>query len=100
MAAITGLVAKENVTGTMGVLYGFAEVSEEGAEIWGAFAVSYQLVYDYMLGLIIYLLGTFFADGGFGIGTMAGFAVLALLVFLFVRKPGKATRPSGIRDAA
>lgn len=33
VAAITGLVAKENVVGTFGILYGFAEVSENGSEI-------------------------------------------------------------------
>ena len=35
MAAITGLVAKENVVGTFGILYGFAEVAEDGTEILG-----------------------------------------------------------------
>ena len=35
VAAITGLVAKENVVGTFGILFGFAEVAEEGTEIWG-----------------------------------------------------------------
>ncbi|WP_367565267.1 ferrous iron transport protein B [Lacrimispora sp.] len=35
VAAITGLVAKENVVGTFGILYGFAEVAEDGSEIWG-----------------------------------------------------------------
>ncbi len=40
VAAITGLVAKENVVGTFGVLYGFAEVAEDGAEIWGTLAAS------------------------------------------------------------
>lgn len=34
VAALTGLVAKENVVGTFGVLYGFSEVAEDGAEIW------------------------------------------------------------------
>ncbi len=34
VAAITGLVAKENVVGTFGILYGFAEVAEDGQEIW------------------------------------------------------------------
>ena len=34
VAAITGLVAKENVVGTFGILYGFAEVADDGAEIW------------------------------------------------------------------
>jgi ferrous iron transport protein B len=38
VATITGLIAKENVVGTMGVLYGFAEVSEEGEEMWNVFA--------------------------------------------------------------
>ncbi len=38
VAAITGLVAKENVVGTFGILFGFAEVAEDGAEIWGTLA--------------------------------------------------------------
>lgn len=40
VAAITGLVAKENVVGTFGILYGFAEVAEDGSEIWGRLAAS------------------------------------------------------------
>ncbi len=47
VAAITGLVAKENVVGTLGILYGFAEVSEEGEEIWGTLAGSYTTVAAY-----------------------------------------------------
>ncbi len=39
VAAITGLVAKENVVGTFGILYGFAEVNgDNGIEIWGSLA--------------------------------------------------------------
>lgn len=34
VATVTGLVAKESVVGTFGVLFGFAEVAENGAEIW------------------------------------------------------------------
>lgn len=34
VATFTGLIAKENVVGTFGVLYGFSEVSESGSEIW------------------------------------------------------------------
>lgn len=41
VATITGLVAKENVVGTFGVLYGFAEVAEDGAEIWGTLSSSF-----------------------------------------------------------
>jgi ferrous iron transport protein B len=47
VATITGLIAKENVVGTMGVLYGFAEVSEEGEEIWGAFATQFTALSAY-----------------------------------------------------
>ncbi len=47
VAAITGLVAKENVVGTFGILYGFAEVSEEGEEIWGTLAGTYTAVAAY-----------------------------------------------------
>ncbi|MBQ3391860.1 MAG: ferrous iron transport protein B [Lachnospiraceae bacterium] len=41
VAAVTGLVAKENVVATYGVLYGFEEVAEAGDEIWGSFAASF-----------------------------------------------------------
>ena len=44
VAAITGLVAKENVVGTFGILYGFAEVSDEGEEIWGTLASSFTAI--------------------------------------------------------
>lgn len=47
VAAITGLVAKENVVGTFGILYGFSEVAEDGTEIWGALAGSMTAVAAY-----------------------------------------------------
>ena len=34
VAAVTGLIAKENVVGTFGILYKYGEVSEMGEEIW------------------------------------------------------------------
>lgn len=40
VAAITGLVAKENVVGTFGILYGFAEVAEDGFEMWATLAAN------------------------------------------------------------
>ena len=127
IAAITGLIAKENVVSTFGILYGFAEVSEEGEEIWsllaanytmlsaysflvfnllcapcfaaiGAikremnsarwtwFAIGYQTIFAYLISLAIYQIGSLFTGGGFGIGTIAGFAVVAALVYLLVRR--------------
>lgn len=47
VAAITGLVAKENVVDTFGILYGFAEVAEDGQEIWGTLAGSFTAVSAY-----------------------------------------------------
>ena len=38
VAAVSGLIAKENVVATFGLLFGFAEVAEDGAEIWGSLA--------------------------------------------------------------
>ena len=47
VAAITGLIAKENVVGTFGILFGFAEVAEDGEEIWGQLAGSLSAVAAY-----------------------------------------------------
>lgn len=47
VAAVTGLIAKENVVGTFGILFGFAEVAEDGTEIWGALADSMSAVGAY-----------------------------------------------------
>jgi ferrous iron transport protein B len=47
VATITGLIAKENVVGTFGVLFGFAEVAEDGSEIWGTLASSFTTLSAY-----------------------------------------------------
>jgi ferrous iron transport protein B len=48
VAAITGLVAKENVVGTFGILFGgLEEVAENGDEVWGALAASMTQVAAY-----------------------------------------------------
>ncbi|MCM1146046.1 MAG: ferrous iron transport protein B [Lachnoclostridium sp.] len=47
VAAVTGLIAKENVVGTFGMLFGFAEVAEDGAEIWGELAGSMTAIAAY-----------------------------------------------------
>ena len=38
---------RENVVGTFGILYGFAEVAEDGSEIWGTLAQSFTAVSAY-----------------------------------------------------
>ncbi|GHU67913.1 ferrous iron transport protein B [Clostridia bacterium] len=47
VAALTGLVAKENVVGTFGILYGFAEVAEDGAEMWSQLAANFTALAAY-----------------------------------------------------
>ena len=48
VAAVTGLIAKENVVGTFGILYGFgSEVAEDGAEVWGSLAANMTAVAAY-----------------------------------------------------
>ncbi len=47
VATVTGLIAKENVVGTFGILFGFAEVAEDGVEFWGQLAGSMTAVAAY-----------------------------------------------------
>lgn len=47
VASVTGLIAKENIVATFGQLYGFAEVAEDGAEIWGTLAVGFTALSAY-----------------------------------------------------
>ncbi|GHV92538.1 hypothetical protein AGMMS50268_30410 [Spirochaetia bacterium] len=67
VATLTGLVAKENVVGTMGVLYGFAEVSEEGQEMWEIFAANFTVLAAYsFLAFNLYCPPCFAAMGASG----------------------------------
>ncbi|WP_148411624.1 ferrous iron transport protein B [Murimonas intestini] len=95
VAAITGLVAKENVVGTFGILYGFAEVAEDGSEIWGTLAGSMTAVAAYSFLIFNLLCAPCFAAMGaikremnnakwfwFAIGYQTGLAyVVSLCVY-------------------
>ena len=126
VAAVTGLIAKENVFATFGMLFGFAEVAEDGAEIWGNlaqvmtpiaaygflvfnllcapcfaamgaikremnnakwfwFAIGYQCGLAYVVSLCIYQIGTLLTGGGFGIGTVVAFVLVAAFLYLLFR---------------
>ena len=126
VAAVTGLIAKENVIATFGMLFGFAEVAEDGAEIWGNlaqvmtpiaaygflvfnllcapcfaamgaikremnnakwfwFAIGYQCGLAYVVSLCIYQIGTLLTGGGFGIGTVVAFVLVAAFLYLLFR---------------
>ena len=93
VAAVTGLIAKENVVGTFGILFGFAEVAENGNEIWGALAGSMTAVAAYSFLVFNLLCAPCFAAMGaikremnnakwfwFAVGYQTGLAYLASLV--------------------
>jgi ferrous iron transport protein B len=98
VAAITGLIAKENVVGTFGILYGFGdEVSEDGAEVWSSLAASYTMLSAYSFLAFNLLCAPCFAAMGAirremnntrwffaAIGYQCGFAYLvALMIYQF-----------------
>ncbi|MFA0815237.1 MAG: ferrous iron transport protein B [Anaerofustis sp.] len=64
VSALTGLIAKENVVGTLGVLYGFAEVAEDGAELWGTLAASFTALSAYSFLIFNLLCAPCFAAMG------------------------------------
>ncbi len=51
VAAVTGLVAKENVVGTFGILFHYGEVGEAGEEIWGNLSANMTAIaaYSYLV---------------------------------------------------
>ncbi|NLM12502.1 MAG: ferrous iron transport protein B [Epulopiscium sp.] len=95
VATITGLIAKENVVGTFGILYGFAEVAEDGAEIWGNLQASFTALSAYSFLIFNLLCAPCFAAIGairremgnakwtlIAVGYQTGFAyVVSLLIY-------------------
>ena len=96
VASFTGLIAKENVVGTMATLYHFAgEVSENGEEIWALVGADFGAITAYSFMIFNLLCAPCFAAMGAikremnsakwtwgAIGYMCGFAyVIAMIVY-------------------
>ena len=65
VASVSGLIAKENVVGTFGVLYHFGgELSENGDEIWGEVANDYTAISAYSFMIFNLLCAPCFAAMG------------------------------------
>ena len=65
VAAVTGLIAKENVVGTFGILFGFAEVNaDNGIEIWGQLAANMTALSAYSFLIFNLLCAPCFAAMG------------------------------------
>lgn len=89
VAAITGLVAKENVVGTFGILYGFTEVAEDGVEIWGTLALSYTQIAAFSFLIFNLLCAPCFAAIGaikreMNNGKWTAFAIIYQTVFAYL----------------
>ncbi len=94
VATITGLIAKENVVATFGILYNYAgELAENGDEIWGMVAQDYTQLSAYAFMIFNLLCAPCFAAMGaikremnngkwtaFAIGYMCVFAYAVALV--------------------
>lgn len=130
VAAVTGLIAKENVVSTFGMLFGFgSEIAEDGAEVWGSlaeslsavaaysflvfnllcapcfaamgaikremnnakwfwFAIGYQCLLAYVIGMIIYQTGMLVIGAVFGIWTVIALLLVLGLLYLLFRPAG------------
>ena len=94
VATVTGLIAKENVVATFGVLYQYAgELSDNGDEIWNLVAADYTPISAYAFMIFNLLCAPCFAAMGaikremnngkwtaIAIGYMCGFAYLISLI--------------------
>lgn len=95
VASVTGLIAKENVVATFGQLYGFAEIGEDGSEIWTLLAADFTMISAYSFLVFNLLCAPCFAAMGaikremnntkwtiFAIGYQCIFAyIIALIIY-------------------
>ncbi len=90
VATITGLIAKENVVATFGILYNYAgELAENGDEIWGLVARDYTQLSAYSFMIFNLLCAPCFAAMGaikreMNNGKWTAFAIGYMCVFAYV----------------
>ncbi len=103
VASVTGLVAKENIVGTMGILYpgGWPEMfnllcapcfaamgairREMNHAKWTWFAIGYQCGLAYAVALMVYQIGSAFTGNLNAAGLAVAVAVLGGMVYMLVR---------------
>ena len=113
VATVTGLIAKENVVGTFGVLYGVGEVAEDGVEIWGSMQQNFNALSGFSFLIFNLLCAPCFAAIGaikremnsaewtwFAIGYQCGFAyAVSLIVYQIGSAFMGAVNPIGLAAA-
>ena len=95
VASITGLVAKENIVGTMGILYGSGELTAYQALAQAFTSVSgfsfLTCGFAYVVSFMINQFGNLAAGNASAVGLVFAFAALALFVYtLFFKKYNEA----------
>ncbi len=95
VATITGIVAKENVVGTLGILLGFGEIGDSGTELWPVLQQSFTqlsafsfLVFNLLCAPCVAAIGAIKREMGnvkwtlIAVGYQTGFAyVISLLIY-------------------
>lgn len=90
VAVVTGLIAKENVVATFGILYGgFEEVAEDGSEIWSALQNSMTALAGYSFLVFNLLCAPCFAAMGaikreMNNGKWTAFAIAYQCIFAYI----------------
>ena len=130
VATVTGLIAKEEVVSTFGVLYPgnlsreialaftpvaaysfmifnllcapcFAAIGAIKREMnnpkWTVAAIGWMCGVAYAAALVVYQFGSLIYGGSFGIGTVAAAAVVAVVVWLLVRKGAEDSTFTAVR---
>ena len=102
VASITGLVAKENIVGTMGILYGGGDGSvyqaigaikrEMNNAKWTWFAIGYQCGFAYIVALMINQFGGLFTGNVNVLGLIAAVICLGFIVYMLVKPYKEATK--------
>ena len=112
VATVTGLIAKEEVVSTFGVLFPgnltmlcapcFAAMGAIKREMnnwkWTLGAIGYMCGFAYVVALMVYQLGgLILGEVSFGAGTVAALVLLAGLIYLLLRRNKYEDRPLGAR---
>ena len=58
---------------------------EMNSRKWFWFAILFQNIFAYLVCLCFYQIGSFVTGGAFGVGTVAGFVVLIVMLFMLFR---------------
>lgn len=89
VASITGLVAKENLVGTFGILYGIEEVAEDGAEYWDQLRLALTqigalslMIFNLLCAPCVPAIGAMYRETGSGKWTLGFVAYQCIFAYI------------------